>query len=66
MLTTAHSEGRTPGLAGFLDQAGEQVVEVCRPKRVANRGGRKTDMLDAIRAAKEALATEYLIHPPPR
>ncbi|MEU9255946.1 transposase [Streptomyces sp. NPDC048270] len=51
------------GLASFLDQAGEQVVEVCRPKRAANRGGRKTDMLDAIRAAKEALATEHLIQP---
>ncbi|MEV5934582.1 transposase [Streptomyces sp. NPDC052079] len=51
------------GLAAFLDQAGEQVVEVCRPKRAANRGGRKTDMLDAIRAAKEALATEHLIQP---
>ncbi|MEV2236420.1 hypothetical protein AB0H69_48970 [Streptomyces phaeochromogenes] len=32
-----------------------QVVEVCRPKRAANRGGRKTDMRDASRAAKEAL-----------
>ncbi|MEU6071294.1 transposase [Streptomyces sp. NPDC047082] len=51
------------GLADFLDQAGEQVVEACRPKRAANRGGRKTDMLDAIRAAKEALATEHLIQP---
>ncbi|PNG89637.1 hypothetical protein SMF913_25102 [Streptomyces malaysiensis] len=51
------------GLAIFLDQAGEQVVEVCRPKRAANRGGRKTDMLDAIRAAKEALVTEHLIQP---
>ncbi|GGS27336.1 IS110 family transposase [Streptomyces humidus] len=51
------------GLASFLDQAGEHVVEVCWPKRVANRGGRKTDMLDAIRAAKEALATEHLIQP---
>jgi hypothetical protein len=51
------------GLAAFLDQAGEHVVEVCRPKRAANRGGRKTDMLDAIRAAKEALATEHLIQP---
>ena len=27
------------------------------------RGGRKTDMLDAVRAAREALATEHLIHP---
>ncbi|MFE7243040.1 transposase [Streptomyces sp. NPDC057580] len=51
------------GLAAFLDQAGERVVEVCRPKRLPNRGGRKTDMLDAIRAAKEALATEHLIQP---
>ena len=51
------------GLASFLDQAGEHVVEVCRPKRATNRGGRKTDMLDAIRAAKEALATEHLIQP---
>jgi transposase len=51
------------GLAAFLDQAGEQVVEVLRPKRPAVRGGRKTDMLDAIRAAKEALSTEHLIQP---
>ncbi|MFI8392189.1 IS110 family transposase [Streptomyces sp. NPDC085540] len=51
------------GLASSLDQAGEQVVEVCRPKRAANRGGRKTDTLDAIRAAKEALATEHLLRP---
>ncbi|MEV6534166.1 IS110 family transposase [Streptomyces sp. NPDC051639] len=51
------------GLAAFLDAAGESVVEVCRPKRPAVRGGRKTDMLDAVRAAREALATEQLIHP---
>ncbi|CAM5404091.1 IS110 family transposase ISBli6 [Streptomyces violaceorubidus] len=51
------------GLAAFLDQAGEQVVEVLRPKRSAVRGGRKTDMLDAIRAGKEALASEHLIQP---
>ncbi|MFC4469386.1 IS110 family transposase [Streptomyces xiangluensis] len=51
------------GLAAFLDQAGEQVVEVLRPKRPTVRGGRKTDMLDAIRAAKEALSAEHLIQP---
>ncbi|MFD7498420.1 transposase [Streptomyces sp. NPDC059832] len=51
------------GLAALLDQAGECVVEVCRPKRLPNRGGRKTDMLDAIRAAKEAPATEHVIQP---
>ncbi|MFI6663223.1 transposase [Streptomyces sp. NPDC050523] len=51
------------GLATFLDQAGERVVEVCRPKRPAVRGGRKTDRIDAIRAAKEALSTDHLIQP---
>ncbi|MFF5161536.1 IS110 family transposase [Streptomyces sp. NPDC000348] len=51
------------GLAAFLDAAGESVVEVCRPKRPAVRGGRKTDMLDAVRAGREALATEHLVHP---
>ncbi|WP_234433060.1 IS110 family transposase [Streptomyces sp. NRRL S-1824] len=51
------------GLAAFLNQAGERVVEVCRPKRPAVRGGRKTDMIDAIRAAKEALVSEHLIQP---
>ncbi|MBH5335261.1 transposase [Streptomyces pactum] len=51
------------GLAVFLNQASEQVVEVCRPKRAANRGGRNTDMIDAVRAAKEALVSEHLIQP---
>ncbi|MFD9195099.1 transposase [Streptomyces phaeochromogenes] len=51
------------GLATFLDQAGEEVVEVLRPKRAPDRGGRKTDMIDAIRGAKDALAAEHLIQP---
>lgn len=51
------------GLAAFLADAGEQVIEVCRPKRPPVRGGRKTDMLDAVRAAREALATEHVIQP---
>nr|WP_208973657.1 IS110 family transposase [Streptomyces malaysiensis] len=51
------------GLAAFLEDAGERVVEVCRPKRPAIRGGRKTDMLDAVRAAREALSTEHVIQP---
>nr|WP_198541472.1 transposase [Parafrankia soli] len=51
------------GLAGFLDAAGECVVEVCRPKRPVHRGGRKTDALDAVRAAREALVSDHLIHP---
>ncbi|MEW2426114.1 transposase [Streptomyces nigra] len=51
------------GLAAFLDQAGEQAVEVLRPKRSAVRGGRKTEMPDAIRAGKGALASKHLIQP---
>ncbi|MGW4518957.1 IS110 family transposase [Streptomyces sp. NPDC004393] len=51
------------GLAAFLEDAGERVIEVCRPKRPPVRGGRKTDTLDAIRAAREALAAEHLIQP---
>ncbi|WP_369225122.1 IS110 family transposase [Streptomyces sp. R39] len=51
------------GLAAFLADAGEQVIEVCRPKRPPVRGGRKTDMLDAVRAARDALATEHVFQP---
>ncbi|MEV4364914.1 IS110 family transposase [Nonomuraea sp. NPDC049625] len=51
------------GLAAFLEASGEKVIEVCRPKRPAQRGGRKTDALDAIRAAREALTSEHLIQP---
>jgi transposase len=51
------------GLAAFLQARGEKVVEVCRPKRPAQRGGRKTDALDAVRAAREALTSEHLIQP---
>jgi transposase len=45
------------GLARMLAEHGEWVVEVDRPKRPARRGG-KSDALDAIRAAREALAHE--------
>jgi transposase len=45
------------GLARLLVERGEWVVEIDRPRRPARRGG-KTDALDAIRAAREALAQE--------
>jgi hypothetical protein len=48
------------GLAGFLQQRGEQVVEVGRPKRPAHRSGAKSDTLDAVRAAREALGQDRL------
>jgi transposase len=43
------------GLTSFLQARGERVVEIGRPKRPARRTGAKSDALDAIRAAREAL-----------
>ena len=51
------------GLTAFLTNHGEQVVEVCRPKRSARTGARKSDAIDAVRAAREALSSQHLIHP---
>src|SRR5215211_1778832 len=51
------------GLAGFLQQHGEQVLEVGRPKRPASRSGAKSDALDAVRAAREALGQDHLATP---
>jgi transposase len=53
------------GLAGFLQQRGEQVVEVGRPKRPAHRSGAKSDTLDAVRAAREALGHQHGCMPRP-
>jgi hypothetical protein len=47
------------GLAGLLQQRGERVVEVGRPKRPAHRTGAKSDALDAVRAAREALGQDH-------
>lgn len=52
------------GLAAFLADRGERVVEVDRPKRPARRDGAKSDELDAIRAAQETLSREH--HAVPR
>jgi transposase len=41
----------------------ERVVEIDRPARPARRNGAKTDELDAVRAAREALAREHLAQP---
>ena len=51
------------GLTEFLTAHGERVVEVCRPKRPPRRGARKSDALDAIRAAREVLTSDHLIEP---
>jgi hypothetical protein len=54
---TKHTGSYGAGLARLLAERGEWVVEVDRPRRPARRGG-KTDALDAMRAASEALAQE--------
>jgi transposase len=46
------------GLTAVLQQHGERVVEVGRPKRPASRSGAKSDALDAIRAAREVLGQD--------
>ncbi|HEX3946053.1 MAG TPA: transposase, partial [Acidimicrobiales bacterium] len=48
------------GLTRFLEEGGEQVVELERPERARRRGGGKSDPLDAVRAAREALGRERL------
>jgi transposase len=51
------------GLTTFLLDQGEWVVEVDRPARPARRNGAKSDELDAIRAAHEALHRDHLAQP---
>lgn len=51
------------GLTTFLLEQGEWVVEIDRPSRAARRNGAKSDELDAIRAAREALSRDHLAQP---
>jgi transposase len=48
------------GLTSYLLERGEWVVEIDRPARPARRNRAKNDGLDAVRAAREALAREHL------
>ena len=48
------------GLVRHLAQSDEFVVELDRPERARRRNGAKSDPLDAIRAAREALARTKL------
>jgi transposase len=52
--------GYGAGLARFLTAAGENVAELDRPVRAARRHGARSDALDAVRAAREALARPHL------
>lgn len=51
------------GLTAFLHTRGEWVVEVDRPTRPAQRNGAKSDRLDAVRAAREALGKHKWAEP---
>ena len=44
------------GLTRFLRERGEWVIELDRPNRTARRGAKKSDPLDAVRSAREALS----------
>ncbi|MGA8113962.1 MAG: IS110 family transposase [Actinocatenispora sp.] len=52
--------GHGAGLARHLTHRGEIVIELDRPERARRRNGAKSDPLDAIRAAREALARPRL------
>ena len=52
--------GHGAGLSRHLLDLAEIVVELDRPKRAPRRNGAKSDPLDAIRAAREALARTRL------
>jgi len=51
------------GLAALLQANRERMVEVGRPKRPPRRTGAKSDALDALRAAREALAQDHPLAP---
>ncbi|GAA2503228.1 transposase [Terrabacter carboxydivorans] len=52
--------GHGAGLARHLARHAEVVVELDRPERARRRNGAKSDPLDAIRAAREALSRARL------
>jgi transposase len=50
------------GLLRLLTERGERVVETERPHRIARRRG-KSDEIDAIKGAREALAADHVAQP---
>ena len=54
------SGGYGAGLAAHLVEQQELVVELDRPARPARRAGAKSDPIDAVRAARDALARTHL------
>ena len=63
MIEGTASYGR--GLTMALQHRDELVIEFDRPMRKATKDGAKSDALDAIRAAREALGRDKLNQPRP-
>lgn len=57
--------GYGTGLTRHLAEEAELVVELDRPVRSARRAGAKSDVIDAERAARDALARTKLATPRP-
>ncbi|MEJ2866115.1 IS110 family transposase, partial [Actinomycetospora flava] len=57
------SGGYGAGLAAHLTARSELVVELDRPARPTRRAGAKSDPIDAVRAARDALARTHLAQP---
>jgi transposase len=55
--------GYGAGLARHLQERGELVVELDRPVRPGRRAGAKSDVIDAERAARDALSRVQLAQP---
>lgn len=55
--------GYGAGLARHLAEHTEKVIELDRPVRPARRAGAKSDVIDAERAARDALARTHLAAP---
>lgn len=55
--------GHGAGLTRHLEDRGQIVIELDRPQRDKRRNGAKSDPLDAIRAAREALSRAKLATP---
>jgi transposase len=51
------------GLCRVLRAAGERIIEIDHPTRPARKNGSKTEALDAVRAAREALCRPMLGEP---
>jgi transposase len=55
--------GYGAGLTRFLIESGERVIELDRPQRSHRRGGAKSDPIDAVRAARDALSRDHQAEP---